>query len=45
MEKDLCSEQQVHGYPTLVLFSQGQRKVYNQARDFDSLLRFIQENS
>ena len=45
MEKELCSEQQVHGYPMLVLFSRGQRKEYREARDFDSLLRFIQDNS
>ena len=44
-ERDVCSDQEVHGYPTLVLFREGERKEYKGPRDFDSLLHFVQENS
>ena len=44
--KSLCSEQQVHSYPTLVMYEAGQRKAeYRGSRDLQSLLQFIMEQS
>lgn len=35
----------VHGYPTLILFSEGEKKEeYKKARDLDSLVAFLKEN-
>ena len=46
VERDLCSHHGVHGYPTLVLFQDGEKKEeYRQARDLDTLLQFVQEHS
>ena len=44
--KDLCLEQEVHSYPTLVLFHKGTRKAeYKEARDLQSLMQFITEQA
>lgn len=44
-EGDLCSSQQVHSYPTLVLFESGQRKTeYRAARDLQSLEQFLSDS-
>ena len=37
---------QVRGFPTLILFSEGEKKAeYTKARDLDSLLEFVKEHS
>jgi len=46
IEKDLCSEQGVSGYPTIKWFHQDKGKEaqdYNGARDFDGLKKFVEE--
>ena len=45
VEKDLCSDEGVHGYPTLVLYQAGERKAEHRgSRDLNSLLQFIAEH-
>jgi len=46
MAKDLCEEQGVQGYPTVKYFVDGstEGQKYSGARDYDSLLKFVQEN-
>ena len=45
-EGDLCASNQVHSYPTLVLFESGKRKTeYRGARDLQSLEQFLSDNT
>ena len=46
VERDLCSEFGVKGFPTLVLFKEGERLApYTGSRDLQSLLKFAKQNS
>lgn len=46
VEKELCEKFEVRGFPTLILFSEGEKKAeYTKARDLDSLLEFLKEHS
>lgn len=39
---DLCGEQKIRGYPTLLIYEEGdKKKEFNEARDYDRLTRFI----
>ncbi len=41
-EQELCQEYGVRGYPTLIVFQDGERKSdYRQARDLQSLITFL----
>lgn len=42
-EKDLCQEYGVRGYPTLLLFMDGEKvSDYRQSRDLNTLLSFVE---
>jgi len=43
VEKDLCSEQGVSGYPTIKYWEDGEKKDYSGGRDAQSLQSFTEE--
>jgi thioredoxin domain-containing protein 5 len=44
VEESLCQNYQIMGYPTLIVFSEGEKKAeYKGARDLDSLLKFLKD--
>jgi len=46
VEKDVCKQYEVRGYPTLILFNNGKKAdTYNKARDLNSLHAFVTERS
>ena len=46
LDKDLCKKYEVRGYPTLILFKNGeQAEKYSKARDLNALYSFVTEHS
>jgi len=41
---DLCQEEGVSGYPTIMVYKDGKEEPYNGGRGFDDLLEFIETN-
>jgi thioredoxin-like negative regulator of GroEL len=46
VEKDVCSKNQIKGYPTLKLFAKGKDPIsYDKARTIEALQEFITEKT
>lgn len=44
VHKETCSQYEVRGYPTLILFVDGEKEAeYKKARDLDSLVNFLKD--
>merc|ERR1719238_324162 len=44
VEKDLCNENDVRGFPTIKSFTDGEAEAYESGRDLDSLTKHVEEN-
>ena len=47
MHRDVCSEQGVKGYPTVLLFKNGEKEgiTYNGAREGPAMTAFLKEQT
>lgn len=43
-EADLCEENDVAGYPTILVYKDGKAEKYNGARGFEELMEYVDEN-
>lgn len=44
VEQDLCSKNDVKGYPTIKYYVNGEAKDYQQGRSYDDMKKFVTEN-